>query len=153
MDRLDEFLHRISLQHVAGDSLSQHRLHAGSILVGGKRQQSGLGMADPDLPSGLWPASLRHRHVENGHVGGLRVGHQDGLVRVLGDADQLQGGLLVDEVGQGLTNLRFVVGDQDSDWSLAAPGGRGRSREEFSVARLAGWECHGGITRMIGISD
>ena len=110
-------------------------------------------MADPDLPSGLGPAPLRHRHVEDGHVGGLRVGHQDGLVRVLGDADQLQGGLLVDEVGQGLTNLRFVVGHQDSDRSLAAPGGRGRSREEFSVARLAGWECHDGITWMIGISD
>ena len=104
-----------SFDEIADRAGSEHLQHAGPVFVGREGDHPGLEGSDPDLARRPRASAGGHLHVQQGNVRMFAQRELDRLLGVLGDADELERLLGLDELGKGGKNDRLVVRHQHTN--------------------------------------
>ena len=136
----------------------------GDVLVGvvGRQHDDArlrIDLANP--PDRLDALHLRHPQVHQHDVGTVRAERLDGLAAVGGFGDDLEIGLLVDDVGDAGAQQRVIVDDQHARRAASAPaagavagqrsasaGSRDRERRRLPGEHHLGARARGAVTKV-----
>src|SRR6266545_4541324 len=80
-----------------------------ALLARGEGDDAGIGRSSSQLSGDRGPTASGHPDVHERHIGLVAFGELDRLAGVLGHPNPVEGGLLPDEVDQGLTQAGVVI--------------------------------------------
>ena len=99
-DGLQDLFERRVLHQVAGRTVGQHVVHAARVVVRGEGDDARVGGAPADLARGAGPATVRHAHIQEHHVGVTQGRDPDGFVGVLRGGDDREHLRVLDGIDQ-----------------------------------------------------
>jgi hypothetical protein len=115
VDRLEDLFGRVALRDVEAGSRLEHRQDRLDVVERGERHDARVRRPREDLARRAEAAAARHAHVHQRDVRPVARGQLDRRLRFLRGTDEAQAGIGRDHGPEHLSDLWFVLCDQDVD--------------------------------------